>query len=113
MLNSNLLLQALNTLHTDYVTAAKTAAEEAAGAVAAAYSTLADSMTREQQQLSSFTQQQSAAVDAVYGATQSIVSAMREQLQAAQAQVNVTTRAVWLAGWGLSNSDVCCFDEEV
>jgi hypothetical protein len=87
-------LQGLDELHSQYVSAAKAAADEASTAVVAAYAALTDSLAAEQQQLASFTQQQSAAAGAVYSATQSIVSSLREQLEVAKAQA----RFSWVVG---------------
>lgn len=79
--------QDVHALHGQYVSAATAAAEEAGAAVGAAYGALVASLEEERQRLGSFTQQQAAAQEAALGATQALMAALREQLEAAKAQV--------------------------
>lgn len=103
--------QDVHALHGQYVSAAKAAAEEAGAAVGAAYDAMVASLEEERQRLGSFTQQQAAAQEAALGATQALVAALHEQLEAAKAQVRLACalRALHARDWTLDQvrSRVC------
>lgn len=77
----------MDELNKNYVTEGQAAARQASTALTAAYRQLSASIEAEQTELSRFAQEQASAVNAVFGATSTIVSSVRNQLLAAKKQV--------------------------